>query len=118
MPVGEGDQVCGDMPHNWASAEFVRLVRHLLILERGDELHLLEGLPPAWARPGAAVRVRDVLTKFGLVRLELTVGPDGKKRLLVEPPKRNPAARVVVHLSGWTGEKGTVDLPGDGKLER
>ncbi len=35
------------MPHNWASAEFIRLVRHLLILERGDELHLLEGLPRA-----------------------------------------------------------------------
>ena len=33
------------MPHNWASAEFIRLVIHLLALDRGDELHLLEGFP-------------------------------------------------------------------------
>jgi GH15 family glucan-1,4-alpha-glucosidase len=39
MPVGQGDQVVGDIPHNWASAEFIRLVRHSLILERWNELH-------------------------------------------------------------------------------
>ncbi|MCB0114182.1 MAG: hypothetical protein KDD84_08825, partial [Caldilineaceae bacterium] len=38
-------QICGDMPHNWASAEFIRLVRHLLVMERGDTLSLLPGLP-------------------------------------------------------------------------
>ena len=56
MPVGQGDQVVGDMPHNWASAEFIRLVRHSLILERGNELHLFEGMPAKWARPGAVTR--------------------------------------------------------------
>ena len=40
----------GDMPHNWASAEFIRLTVHLLELDRGDELHLLEGLPARVAR--------------------------------------------------------------------
>jgi hypothetical protein len=35
MPVGQGNQVVGDMPHNWASAEFIHLVRHSLILECG-----------------------------------------------------------------------------------
>ena len=56
MPRGEGDAICGDMPHNWASAEFIRLVRDLLVLERGDELHLFEGLPPRMdpARQGCA----------------------------------------------------------------
>ncbi|MGD0091875.1 MAG: hypothetical protein ABSE73_18325, partial [Planctomycetota bacterium] len=39
-PVGQGNQEVGDMPHNWASAEFIRLTRHLLVLERGAELHL------------------------------------------------------------------------------
>ncbi|MFA6545723.1 MAG: hypothetical protein WCS99_15000, partial [Limisphaerales bacterium] len=49
MPVGEHDpRDFGDMPHNWAGAEFIRLVRDLLVLERGDELHLLEGLPAGW----------------------------------------------------------------------
>ena len=39
------------MPHNWASAEFIRLTVHLLALDRGDELHLLEGLPPSGSGP-------------------------------------------------------------------
>ncbi|NOX54462.1 MAG: hypothetical protein GXP27_08470, partial [Planctomycetes bacterium] len=42
-PKGEPPKYVGDMPHNWASAEFIRLVRHSLVLERGRELHLLEG---------------------------------------------------------------------------
>ena len=54
MPVGQGDKVVGDMPHNWASAEFIRLVRHSLVLERGNELHLFEAMPANWARPGAS----------------------------------------------------------------
>ena len=27
----------GDMPHNWASAEFIRLTVHLLALDRGEK---------------------------------------------------------------------------------
>ena len=61
MPRGPRPRaICGDMPHNWASAEFIRLVRHLLVLERGDELHLFEGLPAAWIRPGTPTRVRGI----------------------------------------------------------
>ena len=40
--------VNGDMPHNWASAELIRLVRNLLVFERGGELHLLPALPEGW----------------------------------------------------------------------
>lgn len=94
-------------------------MRHLLVLERGDELHLLEGLPPGWIKPGAAVRVRDVLTEFSPISLELTVSADGaKKTLLVTRPTRNPPSRIVVHLDDWTAEKGMIDLPANGRLER
>ena len=40
---GEKFRKVGDMPHKWASAEFIRLLVHLLALDREDELHLLEG---------------------------------------------------------------------------
>jgi hypothetical protein len=111
-PQGRGRDICGDMPHNWASAEFIRLVRHLLVLERGEELHLFEGLPPAWIRPGAATRVRGALTEFGPVSLELRVSADGRTALLhLEPPVRNPALKIVVHLDGWSGQTGTLELP-------
>jgi hypothetical protein len=34
----------GDMPHNWASAECIRYLRHMLILEGSDTLRLLDGV--------------------------------------------------------------------------
>jgi len=119
MPRGEGDAVCGDMPHNWASAEFIRLVRDLLVLERGDELHLFEGLPRAWVQPGKAVRVNGVLTEFGPISLELRVAADGSKATLtLDPPSRNPAKRIVVHLDGWSGSRGTMELPPTARASR
>ena len=50
------------MPHNWASAEFIRLATHLIELDRGSELHLLEGFPPAWYGPGLVTRLAGVAT--------------------------------------------------------
>ena len=111
MPRGKGSVICGDMPHNWASAEFIRLVRNLLVLERGDELHVFEGMPPKWAAPGAVTELRGVLTEFGPVSLKLEVSPDGKSATLhFDPPRRNPPKRIVLHLEGWSGRKGTVDV--------
>src|ERR1039457_6928091 len=101
MPVGQGDQVVGDMPHNWASAEFIRLVRHSLILERGNELHLFEAMPAKWARPGAVTRLRDIATEFGPVSLEFRVS-QGRAR---GPPKSAPrhnAPRPPASSCTWT----------------
>jgi hypothetical protein len=118
-PLGKGDPVVGDMPHNWASAEFVRCVRNFLILERGAELHLLEGLPAEWARPGMVTRVRNAVTEFGPVSLELRVNADGSQaRLTVETAKENAPRKVVVHLDGWSGREGTLELPAGQKVER
>jgi len=119
MPVGEGDAVCGDMPHNWASAEFIRLVRHLLIIERGDELHLLEGLPPTWVRPGQTVKVRGATTEFGPMCMELRVAGDGSKAaLMLDPPRRSPPKRIVLHCSGWSSAAEAMELPVDCGLPR
>jgi GH15 family glucan-1,4-alpha-glucosidase len=111
-PQAHGREICGDMPHNWASAEFIRLVRHLLVLERGEELHLCEGLPAAWIRPGAVTRVHGTLTEFGPVSLELRVSADGRAASLhLDPPRRNPARKIVLHLDGWSGRSGTLEIP-------
>jgi GH15 family glucan-1,4-alpha-glucosidase len=119
MPAGEGDAVCGDMPHNWASAEFIRLVRDLLILERGAELHLFEGLPPAWIRPGKVIRVRSAVTEFGPMSLEFRVTADGSKAILtLDPPQRNRPKRIVVHQSAWSGTPETVELSPQGHVEQ
>ena len=114
MPVGEGTGMVGDMPHNWASAEFIRLVRHSLVLERGSELHLFEALPATWTRPDAVTRLRGIVTEFGPISLELRVARDVRTAMLrVDPPRRSPPTRMVCHLDGWSAESGTRDLPVD-----
>lgn len=113
-PLGQEVEEVGDMPHNWASAEFIRLATHLLELDRGDELHLLEGFPREWAGPGMVTRLNGVLTPFGPLHLEVQIAADGKSatvrlgRLTARPP-----TKIVLHLSGLTGESRTVDLPVD-----
>ncbi len=119
MQQGQGDQICGDMPHNWGSAEFIRLVRHMLILERGDELHLFEGFPAKWAKPGSITRVREVLTDFGPISLEFRVSEDGKKGVLkIDPPTRSAPGKIILHLDRWSSRRGTIELPTAGPVEK
>ena len=92
----------GDMPHNWASAEFIRFIRHLLVLERGDELHLFEGLPITWTRPGDRVQLNEIATSFGDITLSLKVADDGRSALLrIVPPKREKPGKIVVHTENF-----------------
>ena len=50
QPVREthSAEICGDMPPNWASVEFIRLVRNLVVLETFTGVELLPGLPEEW----------------------------------------------------------------------
>ena len=108
----------GDMPHNWASAEFIRLTIHLLELDRGDELHLLEGFPSEWAAPGMVTRLNGVLTPFGPLFMELQVAKDGNSaRLKMKKLAGNSLNKIVLHLSGLTGENLTRELPLDTDID-
>jgi hypothetical protein len=100
--VGEKFRKVGDMPHNWASAEFIRHVIHLLALDRGDELHLLEGFPREWAGPGMITRLRGVATPFGPLDLTVQVDPVGKTATLDVKPLAANCQAVVVHLPDGT----------------
>ena len=109
---GEKFRKVGDMPHNWASAEFIRLTVHLLALDRGDELHLFEGLPAEWLKPGMVTRLDGVCTPFGPLSLELTVSADRREaKLKLAPLGGTPPTKIVLHLDGWSGEKGEAELP-------
>jgi hypothetical protein len=66
----------GDMPHNWASAECVRYLRHMLLLEDGGSLRFLEGVVPGKFERSQVFRLQRTPTRFGRVTLELE--PHGK----------------------------------------
>jgi hypothetical protein len=99
-PVGKGNDEVGDMPHNWASAEFIRLTVHLLELDRGDKLHLLEGMPAQWLGPGMVTRLDGVLTPFGPLRMTVAVENDGRSATLEVNPLAANCKAIVVHPPG------------------
>jgi len=101
-PLGKGVQEVGDMPHNWASAEFIRLAAHLLELDRGDELHLLEGMPAQWLKAGMITRLNGLLTPFGPLTMTVRVDRQGKIATLELKPLDANCRKLVVHLPDGT----------------
>jgi hypothetical protein len=61
----------GDMPHNWASAECIRYLRHMLALEDGDSLRLFEGITEAELTGSAPYKLQNSPTRFGRINLVL-----------------------------------------------
>jgi hypothetical protein len=67
----------GDMPHNWASAECVRYLRHMLALEDGQTLRLLDGIEPSGLRDRVPFSLAGSPTRFG--RIALAAEPSGRR---------------------------------------
>ena len=61
----------GDMPHNWASAECVRYLRHMLLLEDGVHLRFLEGMASPAFDESKPFRLEHTPTRFGRVTLQI-----------------------------------------------
>lgn len=70
-------QYWGDMPHNWASAECVRYLRHRLVLEDEDRLRLLDGVLSSELAQRKAFSLAGTPTRFG--RVSLIVEPTGNQ---------------------------------------
>jgi hypothetical protein len=103
--------ITGDMPHNWASAEFIRMVRHFMALERGEELHLFEALPPTWTKAGMHTSLRGIYTEFGILDVDLLVSKDGKKADIsvdLNGAGHKTPASVVIHLDELKGAGNTM----------
>ena len=61
----------GDMPHNWASAECVLYLRHMLALEDGRNLRLLAGVGDFELASAEPMSIAQSPTRFGRVDLRL-----------------------------------------------
>jgi hypothetical protein len=68
----------GDMPHNWASAECVRYLRHMFALEDGETLRLLQGITDLELRAEKACELQRTPTRFG--RMSMHLEPLGTTR--------------------------------------
>lgn len=84
-------------PHGWFSAEYIVLLRNMLLREQGNDLHLLSVLSPAWTRPGDHIDVSNAPTLFGPVSLHATFRSGGMT-LMLQPKFHAAPGQVVVHL--------------------
>lgn len=57
----------GDGHHGWAAAEWLLLMRNLVVHEREDVLELTRLLPAEWCKPGERVAILNAPTHFGVV---------------------------------------------------
>jgi hypothetical protein len=85
------------IPHVTGAANYALLLRHMLVHEAGDELHLLLGAPDGWLAEGKEIRAENAPTHFGPLSLR-TRGTAQGVEVQWTAPSRTPPKRVVLHL--------------------
>ena len=85
------------IPHVTGASNFAVMLRHTLVHEAGDELHLLAGVPDGWLADGKEIRVENAPTHFGPLSLK-TRGTAAGVEVALTAPTRNPPKRIVLHL--------------------
>lgn len=78
---------------------YVSFLRHLLLMEEGEDLHLAPATPRKWLAQPEPIGVENAPSQFGPVTYHLVADPDrttirGDVRL---DPERKPA-RLLVHI--------------------
>ncbi len=61
----------GDGQHIWAAAEWVMMLRNMMVREEEDRLVLLQGIPKEWLCSGGEIIFGPVHTAFGTLRIRL-----------------------------------------------
>jgi hypothetical protein len=94
---GTRDPVNQPQPHGWYAANYVVLLRHMLVRERGDELHLLSAVSPEWLKEGGEIHVTRAPTRFGPLDLHVKRTANGVSIDLAPRFHTRPGA-IVVHV--------------------
>jgi hypothetical protein len=61
----------GDMPHSWAAAELISLLRDMVLTEQNGALLVNGGAPAGWLDPGNHILLRNAPTYYGRVSIDL-----------------------------------------------
>ncbi len=85
------------IPHVTGAANYALLLRHMLVHEAGDELHLLAAVPDCWLGEGREIRVERAPTHFGELSL-VVKGTASGVDVEWTPPTRQKPRRILLHL--------------------
>lgn len=107
----------GDIPHGWASAEFMLLLRDILFFEADDDAHahiyLAPGVPHHWVKNGERIEVVDAPTIFGSL-LSFTMSHDSQQKQITIDIAKTPQNVPYVYPCRFGG--GVLSLAVDGKV--
>jgi hypothetical protein len=91
----------GDIPHGWAAAEFMTLLRDILFFEVDEDadahVYLAAGLPPHWLAGNQTVSVRDAPTLFGVNFGYTLHHDDAARRITIDIVQPLPSHVRMVH---------------------
>lgn len=110
----------GDMPHNWASAECVRYLRHMLVLEDIDTLRFMDGVTSSELAPRKPMMLESTPTRFG--RIDFHAEPIGGNgwRMKVHREDRNAPSKietpVFLGTARFTRIEGTTQKIENGRV--
>ena len=96
------------IPHVTGACNYAIMLRHMLVHEVGQELHLLPAVPDWWLCEGEQVRVERAPTHFGEMSLIIR-GRNSGVEVTLDPPKRNPPKRITLTLPESRPLIGTLD---------
>jgi len=85
------------IPHVTGACNYAIMLRHMLVHEAGDELHLLSAAPDGWLDEGKEIRVERLPTYFGPMGLVVRGKPAGVE-VQLDRPTRQPPKRIVLQL--------------------
>ena len=96
------------IPHVTGACNYAIMLRHMLVHEQGDELHLLKAVPDWWLADGEEIRAERLPTHFGPMNLVVRGTAQGVQ-VDFDPPKRNPPKRIVLRLPKSRSLVGKLD---------
>jgi len=85
------------IPHVTGACNYANMLRHMLVHERGNELHLLTAVPDWWLAENEEIRIECAPTHFGEISFTVR-GTTKGVRVKLDPPVRSPPERIVLHL--------------------
>ena len=115
-----GDRIVDDstVPHGWFAAEYVALLRNMLVRETDDGIRIMSAVSPAWLAPGKRIEVTGAPTTRGRVSFTLRGTATGavltwRSRLQAGTRLRWPVPETArdVRARGLNRRTGLITLP-------
>jgi len=98
MPFGNRSVDLATVPHGWGAAEYVSLLRNMLIREQDNGVMLMSALSPSWLEPGQTVAVHGGATAFGPLDFTLRTSSGGATLTWTSRLRRGAQLSVPVPL--------------------